>query len=64
METVRAERDSASGWHVAFTLHESGLTTSGQILSVAHGNKPRGPYNEFSEVRQLGGGWYVSDHVW
>ena len=64
VQSVRAERDSASVWHVAFTLQESGLATSGQILSIAHGDEPRGPYNEFSEVRPLGGGWYVSDYVW
>ena len=64
VESVRAERDSTTDWHVMFTLRESGFVTSGQILSVAHGDPPRGPYNEFSEVRPLGGGWYVSDYVW
>ena len=64
VESVLAERDSVHEWHVTFTLSESGLAIGGQILVVAHGVKQRGPYNEFSEVRQLGNGWYVHNYVW
>ncbi len=64
VQSVRAARDSASGWHVTFLIDAVGIAPSGGLLTIEHAAAPPGPYSEFHEIRDLGGGWYVSDYAW
>ena len=64
VESVRALRDSVSGWHVSFLVDAVGIAPSGGRLTVEHAATLPRPYSEFHEIRNLGGGWYVSDYAW
>jgi hypothetical protein len=61
---VRADRDSAGVWRVAFVLDASGFVTAGRRLTIEHGGEAPDRVTELSAVRSLGDGWYLHDYVW